>query len=880
MCTSGTNPCILKQWYISFLFQLPRMNIVDWKPGSLGIPTFHCKRCMNNWLRKGDLPKDCCEPEDITEGPAMCITFTDQASSEMMIVGGIVGEDGKPVRIKVGGAESIRKLLKRKAKERHMRKQRRARKKREECKRSTKGDIPKDGETEESNGEVEYEFDSDCSSSSSEEEVLNLPKLFQKYILKKAGRKHRYKRNTGRDSELASGEESSLAFITSSFSSASWDSSGMSHVSSTEHDHHDKKYNATVMQRRHRSKGNSKKEAKSSCDGEGSACSSEDDIDSTCSSPRPFTRRKTKPKLSREDRTKCSSKRHAPQVSRVDNQSTSAKSGKRKNQSKIRHGNYDDETHMPNIDHSRGTSNHQNGQLTSGADGIVDINHKTHYNSANSGGFQLPSITDASSHSTVTRKQRRTFGGSLHLPQLSQASMQQRTQDQLVSDSHVQLHSRRQSTLCHDITNMRENGNNITKGSKLVSNFMTTSTSHFSMENATCDQLLNPAQQRRGSQINPNYASVSPGKSPQANSTGLTKIATVREDVHIAAGSQHKGRLKQVRKKKKSQMAHKETPHIRSSDVGGEEATTHITLPLNAATADKVHVDTQLELQKHRGPTSTDDGHAKRIGQKIIKKTRKSTNPQSQASVNHNSKDLGYLMEKADVDAGFRLPKGSATSDRRNSLRTICSNDEMSSSDSRMIPSSAKTSTTGLLSGRPGTARQIEHSIFMPPTGSSPRPNSTKFGDAELYSGLGTKFTRGTSAAYQKLPLALVQNCLVEMPAKEQFMVGKTTVLPPITEANTGGDNSCLPISTSQAPCHKMETDSGLEVSTEEECSDDEELLPIAELKPISALSFTSAYAYSFFSMAVHHRKVYNITRKKALEPVRLGRSRLLRKKN
>jgi len=360
----------------------------------------------------------------------------------------------------------------------------------------------------------------------------------------------------------------------------------------------------------------------------------------------------------------------------------------------------------------------------------------------------------------------------------------------------------------------------------------------------------------------------------------LTKIATVREDVHIAVGSQPKGRLKQVRKQKKSQMAHKETPHIRSSDVVGEETTTHITLPLNAATADKVHVDTRLELQKHRGPTSTDDSHAKRIGQKIIKKTRKSTDPQAQASVNHNSKDLGYLMEKADVDAGFRLPKGSATSDRRNSLQTIYSNDEMSSSDSRMIPSSAKTSTTGLLSGRPSTARRIEHSIFMPPTGSSPRPNSTKFGDAELYSGLGTKFTRGTSAAYQKLPLAPVQKCLVEIPAKEQFMVGKTTVLPPITEANIGGDNSCLPISTSQAPCQKMETDSGLEVSTEEEYSDDEELLPIAELKPISALSFTSAYAYSFFSMAAHHRKVYNITRKKALEPVRLGRSRLLRKKN
>ena len=946
------------------------MNIVDWKPGSLGIPTFHCQRCMNNWLKKGDLPKDCCEPEDITEGPAMCITFTDQALSEMMVVDGIIGEDGKPVRIKVEDLESIRKLLKRKARVRHKRKQRRrARKKRKEGKRPMKGDNQREGGTEESDGEDESE--SDCSgrsSNSSEEELL--PKLFQKYILKKAGRKHRQKRNGGRDCELASGGESCHAYSTSSFSSASLDSSDTSQMSPTDHDryHRDKKHNTTIIQnqRRDRLKGYSQEEATSSSDEEDSTFSNESERDSTCSH-RHRSRRETKPKLSRQNKSKCSSKRHTPQVSGVEDQSmsvsantgkwkrhtpqvlgvedqsagtsadtgkwkrytpqvsgvedqststsadtgkwkrhtpqvsgvedeststsantgkwkrhtpqvsgvkdqstsTSANTGKWQNQSKMQHGNHHDETYLPDIDGSGGSlTSHQNGQLTSGAGGVVDT-------STNSGGVHLPNIAGASSHSTVTRKQRRSVGDPVHLPQLSQASVQQRTQGQHTHDSHAQLHPRRQSALYHDV--MRRESADVTKGSKVVSNSVDTSGSHFPMEDATHGRLLNPAQGRRASQMNPNYASASPGKSPQAISTGRTKIATVREDVHIAA-SQPKGRLKQARKKKKSQMAHKETPHIRSSDVNEEEST-HVTLPLNAAAADKVHVDTQLELQKHRGPpTSTDDGHPKRIGRNIIKKTRKSTDPQARAPLNHNSKDLGYLMEKTDVDAGFRLQKGSATYDRRNSLRTIYSNDDLSGSDSRMIPSSAKTLTTGLLSGRPGTARRTEHSTFTPLTGNS--PNSAKFGDAELYSGLGTKFTRGTSAAYQKQPSAPVHKNQVDMPANElQFLVGKTTVLPPIMEANTGGDSSCLPSSTSQAPCQKVDTDSGLEVSTEEECSDDEELLPVIELKPISGLSFTSAYAYSFFSMGAQHRKVYNITRQKALEPVRLGRTRLLRKK-
>lgn len=60
----------------------------------------------------------------------MCITYSDQASSEM-IVSRILGEDGKPVRIKVECPETIKRLLKRKAK-RMEKKKRKQWKKREE----------------------------------------------------------------------------------------------------------------------------------------------------------------------------------------------------------------------------------------------------------------------------------------------------------------------------------------------------------------------------------------------------------------------------------------------------------------------------------------------------------------------------------------------------------------------------------------------------------------------------------------------------------------------------------------------------------------------------------------------------------------------------
>ena len=206
---------------------------------------------MNHWLIKGDLPKHCDELEEIAEGPAMCLTLSSQASSEM-IIDGIIGEDGKPVRIKVTDPVSLRRqLLKRKAKKRRKQKQREARRRRREY--QNKGDIQED----EAREDDEYmSDDSTNSSDSSGDELLGLPKAFQKYILKKGCQRHKRRRGNGRlsvtvsDGELSDGE---LSYGTSSFSSSSWESSDLSQVSSREY-HDQKEQKSPRRQRKHRSK--------------------------------------------------------------------------------------------------------------------------------------------------------------------------------------------------------------------------------------------------------------------------------------------------------------------------------------------------------------------------------------------------------------------------------------------------------------------------------------------------------------------------------------------------------------------------------------------------------------------------------------------------
>ena len=102
----------------------------------------------------------------------------------------------------------------------------------------------------------------------------------------------------------------------------------------------------------------------------------------------------------------------------------------------------------------------------------------------------------------------------------------------------------------------------------------------------------------------------------------------------------------------------------------------------------------------------------------------------------------------------------------------------------------------------------------------------------------------GSDTANHKPPSAPVQLNPVEVVPtnKLEFMADKTKVLPPIKESV---ENLPVPLSASRTADQKMETDSGLETKVE---GLGEEVSPGYHYNPMSVLSFTTPYAYSFFS--------------------------------
>lgn len=171
-----------------FISQLPRVKITAWKQGSIGVPTFHCIKCMKRWLKLGRIPESCSEAEDLMEGPAMYITrkSADKSDSAEMIVGGALGYDGKPVRIKVELPVNLRGMLKKG----HKKKNRRIVAEKEDGKITVSGENTS---SQVSEGEIKdaafsYPEDDflDSNSSSEGDDTLDIPESFRKFILKKA----------------------------------------------------------------------------------------------------------------------------------------------------------------------------------------------------------------------------------------------------------------------------------------------------------------------------------------------------------------------------------------------------------------------------------------------------------------------------------------------------------------------------------------------------------------------------------------------------------------------------------------------------------------------------------------------------------------------
>ena len=183
---------------------------MDWKPGSIGVPMFHCLQCMRRWLKLGHIPESCSEPEDLTEGPAMCIT--DQSNDSRMIVGGALGCDGKPVRIKVELPVNIKKMLKKEQKKKRKGSTRKAHTKSRDGKSNDRLST-RSGKEEHAFVFSEEEDDFlDSNSSDEDGDLLDLPDSLRTYILKKAARQMTPSKSLRHLKSLASERRKSVEF--------------------------------------------------------------------------------------------------------------------------------------------------------------------------------------------------------------------------------------------------------------------------------------------------------------------------------------------------------------------------------------------------------------------------------------------------------------------------------------------------------------------------------------------------------------------------------------------------------------------------------------------------------------------------------------------
>lgn len=125
----------------------------------------------------------------------MCITFSTHASSEM-IVSGIVGEDGKPIRVKVEKPEAIKTYLAKKGNRRSFGTRRKGNKKGRRPQRSGSSDGRDSVEME------SFEDETDSNSEVEDGSVLDLPEDIKRYILKQERKRTRERRGRRRKESL------------------------------------------------------------------------------------------------------------------------------------------------------------------------------------------------------------------------------------------------------------------------------------------------------------------------------------------------------------------------------------------------------------------------------------------------------------------------------------------------------------------------------------------------------------------------------------------------------------------------------------------------------------------------------------------------------
>ncbi len=830
---------------INLFLQLPRVSIADWKPGNVGVPMFHCKRCLRNWFRSGGLLPECSEPEDFTEGPAMCITFSDQTSSEM-IVSGVLGEDGKPVRIKVAKPEAIKLLLIKKGTKRGV--------KGVFEMQTANGSKMKDRRLQRSGGgRYSAEESSEGEPSLGEEEEqseLDLPEDIRKYILRQERRRRRRRRRKREQGHENIDGPNPGSCSPDSTSSSSYESGNDSESLVNEQtkqngrrqrSHGKGKTAAKRRRRRHRDK-----RRHGGAGGSQSSSEEEDEwsSDSSCV------------------RSKVNGDTHLPPIATGGQQQCMRKG-------KTLQKDCDYEEHLPEIEGVVRYTGHSGDRRGS----IVSERERSRMSRMpnSDGRFQLPHISESrlsantSSIGCSSREHR--------LPSLSPGHPTVSQEDAPSS------------------TGGPDAGAGKTKGG------------HSSLSKHLDSRLPNgtrrgshqfPTGPRRGSvmrstQVQDSSTSQSDKHSQKGRATG-GKMATVLHDVHVPV-KQTEGMLKKGRRKGNPKKVSKRndrkirisTPPERTS-TSSRRVSTHEVIP--AIGDDQLTADGATDRQKPP-PQPTDDGHPKRIGRKIVKKTRKPPEPQSSA-VNHNSKDLGDVAGYTQTDEQTR---GVDRSYRSGTLPTLPEGVEFALAErgygqedpSRLL------GTPGHGSGCAGPVHAIPSATtdFLPQPKASLRAGGRAGRESGstselLSSGLGAKESEMRSHEVPPVKLKPIsqstdQTILGSADVELQTAQGQLQGMPPTGHAlPPEGLNT-----SARGPGHHS-PEPGSDIVTEEEEEEEEEgeesdgeeepVFPVYKLRELTGLCFTSPYSFSLFPMATQYQEVYSAVRRRALQPVSVAR--------
>ena len=871
----------------------------------------------------------------------MCITLSNQGSSEF-ILSGIVGEDGKPVRVKVKNRMGIRKLLKRKkwnkkggerskqrqghgrrrkgsharrngngvdssmgesegsisssdddnsdkgesSKRRQGHTRKKKKKKGSHAKRTGNGVDSSMGESEGSisssnddsgdkgessrskrrqghgrrrrnarrNGNgVDSSMDDDSISSSDDDsdDIIDLPKHFRNHFLKK-----KKKKSTKSTSQGCCEDGSSDHSSSSTFGSSSFDSDDEATRQHSQQSHH----HASQKHGKHGKRRNKQRH------GIGKGISDDDEeLDDTCTTS------------SESELEGSSSDLHTSRTKARRRQ-------KRSNKNRVE----DDDSHFPPIPDSRRRKRLDSTLPDIDDDckqedhskrrAVYDGRRDTLTDTTATDHFQLPSIAEASHriHSQSDARHpksssRHRLSDVQHLPRLTPGHVHMMQQgsngDMSGSDSYVDPAAR----------------------SRRAGQLASTQPHGVSLHDSTSSSTQKSLTSRRGSMMNyMESKSGSSGNKLQRDSTTLSdKTATVQQDVHLPVKRQNKGQKKGKQNRNKSLNVSEGLSKIQATKTGGKTAGQEIArLPDDEKMAGQEIIRLPDEQTNHRVDfqqlQAQDDNHARRIGRKIVKKTRNNSHQlaDKRMTINHNSKDMGNTTGPQQDDDDMPID-GSVTTYRNGTqhLEMIPSAEEIDQSSGEKCRANLFSNTTqrtsfGPISGKTSMSQlqqQAKYNSMTPMPSSSSNQTEVEY----ISSGLGTKFTSN----YKPVRLTPLEEPLSKLSL--EFTVGKrpNIVIPPLGQAV---EPTLMPTDDPKSPHDEQEApsghckpgdDSGLEVSTEEDDSNDEEIIfPLLDLKPISGLSFTSPFSYSTFPMAVQYREAYEIVQRKALAPVRYGR--------